>query len=350
MGKEDEQQRDVRRYGGTSSAQRGKIKMCKANRKKTPVTYQQVCVSIIILLFLLYSFSPVLGDENRKRYLFETTYNKEVVTRYDQIEQIKVLTYSKLGAMQPAEVIFETESWVRLVWKTIDCFNGVQNLSNSKNPEDHIRALSEVYSVRQTIEELEDKAPSSAIVLLSNIALDRVLSEEAEYLEDAANHESQTKKRIEYLTQSAKAFQESGDISNFARLDYEVKELSARYNEDMQIANDLLSNAKRMSSAGMIAKTSTFLPLDPFLNYKESKGLANQALDIYEKHSDEKTKEAYSLKNLVEAEFADVVVEMIWKLMLYSLILFVIGTYVLRSVSMWRDDLTNSRLANVLIR
>lgn len=332
-------------------SKRGKIQMLNVRRKKTSATYPQVCVFIIILLFLLYSFSPVLGDENRKRYLYETTYHYKIVSKYDEIEQMKVITYSILGAMQPAEVTSETESWVRLVWQTIDSFNEIQNLSNSQNPEDHINALSEAYSLRQTIEVLEDKVPESAIALLLGIALGRALTEQAEYLEDAATHESQTKKRIEYLKESAKAFHESGDISNFARLDYETKELSARYEADMRIANEMFSNAKRLFSEGTQTQTSTpLLPLDPFLKLKESKKLANHAIVIYEKHSDDKTKESYPLKNSVETEFTGVVVEMLWKLMLYALILFVIGTYVLRSLSKWRDDLFNSRLGNVLVR
>jgi len=332
-------------------SKREKIQMLNVRRKKTSVTYPQVCVFIIILLFLLYSFSPVLGDENRKRYLYENTYHYKIVSKYDEIEQMKVLTYSILGAMQPAEVTSETESWVRLVWQTLDSFNKIQNLSNSQSPGDHINALSEAYSLRQTIEELEDKVPESAIVLLPGIALGRALTEQAEYLEDAATYEKQTKKRIEYLRESAKAFHESGDISNFARLDYEVKELSARYEADMRIANDMFSTAERLFSGGTQTQTSIpLLPLDPFLKLKESKKLVNRAIVIYEKHSDDKTKEAYPLKNSVETEFTDVLVEMLWKLMLYALILFVIGTYVLRSLSKWRDDLFNSRLGNVLVR
>jgi hypothetical protein len=215
---------------------------------------------------------------------------------------------------------------------------------------------------------------------LPRIALGRALTEEAEYLDKY--NESQTKKRIEYLKESAKAFHESGDISNFARLDYETKELSARYEADMGVANEMLSTAKCLFSEGMQTQTSTLdsllklkriagemlsnakrlfsegmhtmstllLPLDSFLKLKESKQLVNHALEIYEKHSDEKLKEAYPLKNSIEPEFADVVKEMIWKLILYTVILFVIGTYVLRSVLKWRDDLTDSRLGNVLIR
>ena len=350
---------------------------------KKPSANAGVCVFMIMILFLLCSLSSVLGDENLKRELVETTYNKEVISKYEEIEQMKVLTLSVLGTMQPAEVTSETESWVHLVWQTIDSFNEIQNFSISKTPEDHIKALSEAYSLKQTLTILEDKAPSSAIALLPKIAIDRALTEEAGYLEDAATHESQTKKRIEYLKESAKAFHESGDISNFARLDYEVKELSARYEADMRVANEMLSNAKCLFSEGMQTQTSTLdsflklkrianemlsnakclfsegmqtlhstllLPLDPFLKLKESKELVSSALVIYEKHNDEKLKEAYPLKNSIEPEFADVVKEMIWKLILYTVILFVIGAYVLGSVSKWRDDLTDSRLGNVLIK
>lgn len=326
--------------------------MLNVSRKKTSAKVSVgVCVFIIILLCLLCSPSSVLGDENLKRRLVETTHNKEVMSEYEEIGQMKVLTRSMLGAMQPAEVTSATESWVRLAWQTIDSFNEIQNLSTSKTPEDHIKALSEAYSLKQTLTILEDKAPSSAIALLPKIALDIALTEEAEYLEDAATHERQTKKRIEYLRESAKAFHESRDISNFARLDYETKELSARYEADMRIANEMFSNAERLFSEGIQTQISKpLLPLDRFLKLKESKELASHALEIYEKHSDEKLKEAYPLKNSIEPEFADVVVEMIWKLMLYTMILFVIGTYALRSISKWRDDLFNSRLGNVLVR
>lgn len=324
--------------------------MLNLSRKKTSAKVSAgVYVFIILLLFLLCSLSSVLGDENLKRELVETTYNKEVISKYEEIEQMKVLTLSVLGTMQPAEVTSETESWVHLVWQTIDSFNEIQNFSISKTPEDHIKALSEAYSLRQTIEELEDKAPESAIVLLPGIALGRALTEEAEYLDKYK--ESQTKKRIEYLKESAKAFHESGDISNFARLDYEVKELSARYEADMRIANEMFSNAECLFSEGMQIKTSKpLLPLDQFLKFKQSKKLASRALVIYEKHNDEKTKEAVPLLEKSIEQFAKVVKEMILKLILYTLILFVIGAYVLRSVSKWRDDLTDSRLGNVLVR
>ena len=342
--------RDVK-VEGTAPLSMREDKMCNVNRKKSSAKVSAgVCV-FIILLYLLCSPSSVLGDENLKRYLVETTYDKEVISAFEEIEQMKVLTLSVLGTMQPAEVTSETESWVRLVWQTIDSFNEIQNFSVRKSPEDHIKALSEAYSLRQTIEELEDKAPESAIVLLLRIALGKVLTEEAEYLEDAATHERQTKKRIEYLRESAKAFHESGDISNFARLDYEVKELSARYEADMRIANEKFSNAERLFSEGMQIKTSKpFLPLEPFLKLKESKKLVSHALVIYENHNDEKTKEAYSLLKKAEMAFSDVVVEMIWKLLLYTMILFVIGAYALRSVSKWQGDLTDTRLGNVLIR
>jgi hypothetical protein len=324
--------------------------MGTVSRKKTTV---EVAVSVcaLLLLFLLCLLPSVAGDESVKRRLVETTHEKEIVSTYEEIDQMKVLTISVLGAMPPADVTSETESWCRLVWQTIDSFNEIQTLSGSKTPEDHIEALYTAYSLQQTLTVLEDKAPTSAIAMLPEIALGRALTEQAEYLEDAATREKQTKKRIEYLNQSASAFHESGDISNFARLDYETKELTARYKADMRIANAMLENATRFFSEGMQIPTSKpLLPLGAFLNLRASKELVNRAIVIYEKHSDEKRDEAYPLRNAVEPEFTAVVVEMIWKLLLYTMTLFLIGTYVLRAAARWRNDISDSRLGNVLVR
>ena len=310
-----------------------------------------VCTYLLPLLFLLCVLSSVAGDERIKRELVETTHEKKIVSTYEEIDQMKVLTISVLGAMPPADVTSETEGWCRLVWQTIDSFNEIQNLTNKKTPEDSIEALSIASSLRQTLTVLEDKAPTSVIAMLPEIARGRALTEQAEYLEDAATREKRTKKRIEYLNQSASAFHESGDISNFARLDYETKELAARYKADMRIANAMLENATRFFSDGMQIPTSNLLlPLDAFLNLRASKELVNRAIVIYEKHSDEKLEEAYPLRNAVEPKFTAVVVEMIWKLLLYTMTLFIIGTYVLRAAARWRNDITDSRLGNVLVR
>jgi len=304
------------------------------------VTY----ISIFFLLMLL-CVSVAYGD---KRFLVETTHDYEVTSKYGEIEQMRQQVLIKLSGMSPGEVTSETERWVKAVWQIIDDFNELQNLTSSNEPQSHLDALSKAQSAKEHIEALKSYNVGAAISMLPDIALERFFLEEASFLEGAATHENQTKKRIMYLSNSSNAFHEGGDISNNARLDYEVRELSMIYNEDMKLADRLTSDAKSYFSES--GHTSGFLSeIDAFLKLKNAEKLAVQSVEIYEKHNDDKLNEALRLVDDIKERSSKLSLSLGKSVGIYVALIFALLAYVLHSVMNWRRDLRESALGGELI-
>lgn len=301
----------------------------------------------ISVLFLLMSLclGVAYGD---KRSLVETTHDYEVTSKYGEIEQMRQQVLIKLSGMPPGEVTSETERWVHAVWQIIDDFNELQNLMSSSEPQSHLDALSKAHSVKEHIEALKGYNVGAIISMLPETALERFLLKEAEFLEGAATQEKQTKERIMYLSNSSNAFHEGGDISNNARLDYEVRELSMRYNEDIKLADQLTSDAKSyFSESGHI---SGFLSeIDAFLKIKNAGKLTAQAAEIYAKHNDDKLNETLLLAGDIEARRSELVLSVGKRVGIYVALLFALLAYILRSVMNWRKDLREAALGGELI-
>ena len=166
-------------------------------------------------------------------------------TKYGEIEQMRQQVLITLSGMPSSDVTSKIECWVHAVWQIIGDFNELQTLMSSNDPQCHLNALSKAQYVKEHIEALKSSDVSTATFLLPETALERYLLEEAEFLEGIATQENQTTKRIIYLSNSSHAFHEGVDISNNVRLDYEVRELSMRYIEDMKLAEQLFNDARR---------------------------------------------------------------------------------------------------------
>ena len=303
-----------------------------------------VYISVFFLLIPL-CLGVVYGD---KRSLVETTHDYEVTSKYGEMEQMRQQVLIKLSGMPPGEVTSETERWVHAVWQIIDDFNELQNLMSSSEPQSHLDALSKAQSAKEHIEALKSYDVDAVISMLPETALDRFLLEEAAFLEGAATQEKQTKKRIMYLSSSSNAFHEGGDISNNARLDYEVRERSMIYNEDMRLAEQLLNDAHRYLSESK--HVSVFLSeVEAFLKIKNAGKLTARASEIYSKHNDDKLNETLLLAGDIETRSSELVLSVGKSVGIYVALLFALLAYVLRSVMNWRKDLREAALGGELI-
>lgn len=305
------------------------------------------CISLFFL-FMSLCIGVVLGDENLKRFLFETTHDYDVDSKYGEIEQMKQQVLIKLSGMPPYEVTPETKVWVETVWQTIDDFNEVHTLVSSNEPQSHLDAISNAQSVKEHIESLESYDVDAVIFMLPETALERFFLEDAEFLERAATQENQTKKMILYLGASSNAFHEGGDISNNARLDYEVKELSMKYNEDMKLAEQLTGDAKSYlleskHGSGFLSEVVGFLKI------KNAGKLAAQAEGIYRKHNDDKLNETLLLAGGIEARRSELASSVGKGVGIYVALIFGLLAYILHSVMPWRRDSREAALGGELI-
>lgn len=302
----------------------------------------------LFFLFVLLCTGVVQGDENLKRHLVETTHDYEVISKYSEIEQMRQQVLIKLSGMPSSEVTPETEVWVEDVWRVIDDFNELQNRMSSNESQSHLDALSKAQSVREHIDTLKSHGVDTVIFMLPETALERFLLEEAVFLESAATQEKQTTKRIRYLSASSEAFHDGGDISSNARLDYEVKELSMEYNEDMKSADQSFNDAQRYLSectyvSGFISE------IDAFLKLKNAEKLAVQSVEIYEKHNDDKLNEALPLVDDIKERSSKLSLSLGKGVGIYVALIFALLGYVLRSVTNWRKDLREAALGGELI-
>jgi hypothetical protein len=283
-----------------------------------------------------------------KRSLVETTHDYEVTSKYGEIEQMRQQVLIKLSGMPSRGVTSVTERWVYTVWQIIDDFNELQNLIGSSEPQSHLDALSKAQGMKEHIEDLKSYDVSTVISMLPETALERFLLEEATFLEGVSTQEKQTTKKIIYLNSSSKAFHDGGDISNNARLDYEARELSMKYKEDMKIAEQLCNDAH---SYHLETKhVSGFLSeVDAFLKIKKAEKLIAQALEIYSKYNDAKLNEALLLDDDIKIQSSKLVSSVGKVVGVYVALIFALLAYVLHTVLNWSRDLREEALGGELI-
>ena len=299
----------------------------------------------LFLLFVQLCLGVAYAD---KRSLVEKTNDYEVTTKYGEIEQMKQQVLITLSGMPPRDVTSKIECWVHAVWQIIDDFNELQTLMSSNDPQCHLDALSKAHSVKEHIEALKSSDVGTATCLLPETALERFLLEEATFLEGLATQENQTTKKIMYLSNSSNAFHEGGDISNKVRVDYEARELSMRFNDDMRLAERLFSDAYRdLLECNYV---SGFLSeVVAFVRIKNAEKRIAQAVEIYSKHNDDKLNETISLASDIKIRSSELALSVGTSVGIYVTLIFALLAYTLLSVLNWRKDLWEAALGGELI-
>ncbi len=310
---------------------------------------------VLILLFILLTIfvMPAIADASRKKALVEGTYNLIVTSDYEEMRQLKDTTLISLEVMSPANVTATTKEWVERVWAIIDVFNGLRALSTSNNLSDHISALYNAQTIKSEIVKLKgySQANENGIPILAEIALSRFFNDQGEYFENAATEENSTKSKIEYLEQSKIAYHEAGRISDFSRLDYEVKMSLMRYNRDMAVAGSERSSAKEYLTKAEVCKNSSdFLTaIGCFKDAKRASEHNNKALKIYSRHGDEEMEHAIIITHRIDAVNAESGQKIGVFLVALAVIFILVAVYVIRSVSRWIETVKDTRLGDELI-
>jgi hypothetical protein len=317
------------------------------------ITIWEFRVLILLFILLIIFALPAISDASRKKVLVEGTYNLNVTSDYEEVQQLKDTTLISLEVMSPANVTATTKGWVQLVWVIIDAFNGLRALSTSSDLSDHISALYHAQTIKSEIAKLKgySQANENGIPILAEIALSRFFNDRGKYFENAATGENSTKSKIECLEQSKIAYHEAGRISDFSRLDYEVKMSLMRYNRDMAIAGSESSSAKEYLRKAEVCKNSSdFLTVIAcFKDAKRASEHNNNALKIYRLHGDEKMEHAIYIKQRIDAVNAESGQKIGAYLAALAVIFLLVAVYLLRSVGRWIETVKDTRLGDELI-